>query len=211
MADGFNNKPPVGQQVVDNLLGGNIGGIISTRQIAKYMSGARTTLRINGKIIGFAFGIQWRIQTSFTEIDTIDDPLPAELAPRRIQVDGSISALHIPGRGAGEQLWQADVLSFLFHQYLNIEVRDSQTNELLFFAPKAVITSRAEDLKVDDLAQVSLTFQAIGYRDEKTPERPDGINNISTDAKTDTGDKNAFEKLQDSASGLLSSIGNLGL
>lgn len=212
MADGFNNKPPFGANVLNNALESNLGGIISTRPIAKYMSGARTILRINSKIVGFAFSVQWRINTSYTEIDTIDNPLPDEFAPRRIQVEGSISAMHIPGRGAGIQLWQPDVLSFLFHQYITIEVRDSATNNLLFFAPKAVITSRVEDIKVDDLAQVSLSFQAIGFRDEKNPETPDGINTLSTDSK-DNGDNNksGFAKVQDSVSSLLSTVGSVGL
>lgn len=210
MADGFNNKQEFGQQLVDNTLEGNFGGIVSTRAMAKYMSGARCILRMNSKIVGFAFGVSWRIQTSFTEIDSIDNILPDELAPRRIQVDGSISALHIPGRGAGIQLWQPDVLSFLFHQYITIEVRDSQTNNLLFFAPKAVITSRQEDVRVDDLAQVSLSFQAIGFRDEKTPEEPLGTDTVSTSSQN--GDsRSPIQQVLDKTSGLLNTVSsNLG-
>lgn len=210
MADGFNNTHEFGQQTLDNALEGNFGGIISTRQMAKYMSGARCILRVNSKIVGFAFGISWRIQTSFTEIDSIDNILPDELAPKRIQVDGSISALHIPGRGAGVQLWQPDVLSFLFHQYLTIEVRDSQTNNLLFFTPKAVITTRQEEIRVDDLAQVSLSFQAIGFRDEKLPTQPSGVETVS--GTTINGDSNKPQvQALDKTSGLLNTVAsNLG-
>lgn len=211
MADGFNNTPPTSQQLVNNALEGNFGGIISTRAMAKYMSGARCILRVNSKIVGFAFGISWRIQTSFTEIDTIDNVLPDELAPRRIQVDGSISALHIPGRGIGIQLWQPDVLSFLFHQYITIEVRDSQTNDLLFLAPKAVITTRQEEVKVDDLAQVSLSFQAIGFRDEKDPEQPSGVDTSSSDVSL--GDAGSpLKQVLDKTSGFLNVVSdNLSL
>src|SRR5687768_17417188 len=114
MPAGFNNVPPVGDQLSDNAIGGNIGGILSTRLQAKYASGAQTIIRINDQIVGFAFGISWRIQTSYREVETIDNPIAEELIPRRIQVDGSISALHIPGLGVGVQLWQPDVFSFLF-------------------------------------------------------------------------------------------------
>lgn len=172
MTTGFNNTPNIGQQLTDNALEGNLAGIISTRSSAKYMSGARTILKINSKPVGFAFGITWRIDTMFTEINSIDNPLPEEFVPKAIKVSGTISALHIPGQGAGIQLWQPDVLSFLFHQYLTIEVRDSHTNALLFYAPKAVINSRQEDIRVDELAQVTLSFMAIGYKDEKQPEVP---------------------------------------
>jgi hypothetical protein len=190
MVDGFNNTPPIEQQLVNNLIGGNISGILSTRPSAKYMSGARTILRINSNIVGFAFSVSWRINTSYTEIDTIDDVFPAELAPRRVQVDGSISALHIPGMGPGVQLWQPDALSFLLNQYITIEVRDSQTDQLLFFTSKAVITTRQEEIRVDDLAQISLNFQAIGFRDERSPEIPTGVDTAKGPPPPELGDFN---------------------
>lgn len=179
MSSGFSNVPSTSQRTTDGLIGGNVSGIISTRSQAKYASGARTILRINGKIIGFAFGISWRIATTYREVETIDDPMAEELVPMRIKVDGSISALHIPGLGAGAQLWQADVLSFMFHQYITIEVRDSVTNDLLFYAPKAAIVTRQEEIRVDSLAQVSLSFLAIGFRDEKTPTYPEHVDTLS--------------------------------
>lgn len=178
MPAGFDNVPNVGSQLLDNVTSGNFGGIISTRPSAKYMSGARCVLRINSKPVVFAFGISWRIDTSYLELNVIDNPLAEELVPKAIQVSGSISALHIPGRGPGAQLWQGDALSFLFHQYITIEVRDSETNQLLFFAPKAVITSRQEEIKVDDLAHMSLNFMAIGFKDEKEPAQPTGYDAV---------------------------------
>src|SRR5690606_5632640 len=116
------------------------------------------------------------INTLNTEITTIDDPLTVELVPQRLTVDGSISALHIPGQSATTELWQPDVLSFLFHQHVSIEVRDSQTDALLFYTNKAAITSRQEDIRVDQLASVTLTWKAIGWKDEKSPETPDNFN-----------------------------------
>lgn len=117
---GFNNRPNVGQQLADNVAS-NVSGIFSTKQTAKYASGARTVLKINGKVVGFAFGISWRINTAVTEIQTIDDVFPAELAPQRITVEGNMNALHIPGVSAGTELWQPDALNFLFQQYITIE------------------------------------------------------------------------------------------
>jgi hypothetical protein len=98
--------------------------------------------------------------------------LANELAPSRITVEGTISALHIPGQSATTEFWQPDVLSFLFHQYITIEVRDSQSDDLLFYTAKAMITSRAEDIRVDQLANVTLQFRAIGWLDERKPKAP---------------------------------------
>src|ERR1051326_8653734 len=109
MAEGFNNTPPnLGSTLASNL-GENVSGIFSTKPTAKYASGARCILKINDKICGFAFGISWKITTSVIEITTIDDYLPYELAPQRVSVEGTISALHIPGQSAGTELWQPDV------------------------------------------------------------------------------------------------------
>lgn len=175
---GFNNKPNAVSQVANNVAS-NVSGIFSTKPSARYSSGARTTLKINGKISGFAFGISWRINTAVTEIVTIDDYFPAELAPQRVTCDGTISALHIPGQSAGTELWQPDALNFLFQQYITIEVRDSATDQLLFYTSKAMITSRSEDIRVDSLANVTLSWKAIGFQDERKPELADGVTNAS--------------------------------
>src|SRR6516162_8237910 len=84
---GFDNGS-AGQTLVNNALS-NVAGILSTRPNAKYLSGARVTLKINGKLVGFAFGISWNITTDFIEINTCDDYLPYELAPRRVTKDGN--------------------------------------------------------------------------------------------------------------------------
>jgi hypothetical protein len=171
MPSGFSNKPPFVEQLAGNLAS-NVSGIVSAKPTAKYASGARCILKINNRIAGFAFGISWRINTMATEINTIDDYLPYEIAPQRITVEGSISALHIPGTSAGTELWQPDVLAFLMHKYITIEVRDVYTDDLLFLTTKAMITTRMEDIKVDQLSSVQLTFKAIGFRDERDPTLP---------------------------------------
>lgn len=172
---GFNNRPAIPQQLVDNAAQ-NISGIFSTKPTAKYASGARCILKVNGKICGFAFGISWRITTNHIEINTIDDYMPAELAPQRLTVEGTITALHIPGTSATTELWQGDVLSFLFNKYITLEVRDSVTDSLLFYSSKVVITSRSEDIRVDQLSNVNLSWKAIGFQDERKPELPSDLN-----------------------------------
>lgn len=183
---GFNNRPATSQSLLDNVIGGNLSGIFSTRPVAKYASGARCKLKINGKLVGFAFNVTWRVNTIYTEVNTIDDPLTNELVPTRLSVDGTISAMHIPGQSATAEMWQSDVLSFLFHQYIQIEVRDSQTDDLLFLTNKAVILTRQEDIRVDSLAQVTLQFKAIGWSDEKPPETSEKFDQPSNN-NTDSG------------------------
>jgi hypothetical protein len=166
---GFNNRPPLSQSLADNVVS-NVSGVFSTRPTAKYASGARCLLKVNGKLCGFAFGVSWKINTQVIEVNTIDDYFAWELAPQRITVEGTISALHIPGTSIGTELWQPDILNFLWQEYISIEVRDSATDQLLFFTDKAMVTSRAEDIRVDSLANVQISWRAIGFRDERKPE-----------------------------------------
>lgn len=141
-------------------------GIISTRPNARFITGARCILKVNSQLYGFAFNVSWRIHTDVTEIKTIDDYLPYEFAPNMIMVEGTLGAFRIPGRGATAEFQQASVLSFPFHKYITIEVRDEVTNYLLFYTDKAVITTRAEDISNDRLSTVTLNWRAIGWKDD---------------------------------------------
>lgn len=184
------------QSLGANLLS-NVEGIFSAKPMAKYLSGARCILRVNGKIIGFAFAISWEIKTAVTEINTIDDFLPYELAPSRIEVNGAISGFRIPGSGPSQALIQTDIASFMHQRYIDIEVRDSQTDNLIFLANKAMITSRTENVKIDQLADMTLSFKAIGWADERAPKEVDGIGK-----SVDTGAAGALGKVVDKVKNL---------
>ena len=200
MSDGFNNRPPNGSNILDNVAG-NLSGVFSTKPTARYASGARCVLKMNNKVCGFAFAVSWRIITQVTEVTTIDDYFAHELVPQRITVDGTISALHIPGQSAGTQLWQPDALNFLFQQYVSIEVRDSATDELLFFTDKAMITSRQEDMRVDQLSSVQLSWRAIGFQDERKPELAEGV-------QSSQGDGQPNSRLQNTAGSIANTLRN---
>jgi hypothetical protein len=163
------NLGQTAQSAVDSF-----GSILSIKPVAKYLSGARCILRVNGKIVGFAFGISWNIQTAVEEINTIDNYLPHELAPTRIEVSGTISGFRIPGSGPSAMRMQTDMVSFLQQRYIEIEVRDSQSDNLIFLTRKALITRRSESIKTGSLADLSLEFRAIGFLDERgNPKVPE--------------------------------------
>lgn len=186
--NGFTNESSKLSNIGNNALA-QTAGIISTKATAQYASGARTVIKINNKLIGFAFGISWHITTENIEIKTIDDYLPYELVPNRIMVEGTISAFHIPGAGVSAQLIQSNVLSFLFHKYITLEVRDSSTDALLFLSNRVVITGRSEDMSIERLGQVQLTWKAIGWSDEMNPQVPsDADKNLQ-------GDQSAITRL----------------
>lgn len=164
-----------GLNPLDNITG-QLTGIISSKPIAKFLSGARCLLRVNGKIVGFATSVSWTISTSATEIRTIDDYLPYELAPSIISVTGSIGGFRIPGSGPTTHQIQSHLSNFLHQRYIEIEVRDVQTDNIIFKTSRAMVTSRSENISVDSLATMSLNFTAIGFVDEVFPEEPEGVN-----------------------------------
>lgn len=196
MANNKIDNSSTSERLASNL-NNNIAGIFSAKPMAKYLSGARCVLRVSGKIVGFAFAISWNIKTETTEIETIDDPLAYELAPSRISVTGSISGFRIPGSGPTQKLIQSDMLNFLHQRYIEIEVRDSQTDNLIFLTKKALVSARQENVRSDGLADMTLTFKAIGWADEKAPEEPIGIGQPVDVNGTSPVDKikNSFKKL----------------
>lgn len=174
-----------------------LSGIVALKPMAKYLSGARCVIKINGKIVGFAFEVSWNIQTIVNEIRAIDNYLPEELAPSIVSVTGSIGCFRIPGASptapnkmsggmlgvlgigqfAGKDYpMQSTVANFMGQPYITIEVRDSQSDNIIFYTSKAMITSRVESIRFEDLAKMTLEFRAIGWRDERDPMDPNEDN-----------------------------------
>ena len=164
-----------GTNPAEDLLGNSaFGGILSAKPMGRYFTGARCVIKINGDLAGFAFAVSWRINTQQEEIWTIDDYTPYEIAPKRVTVEGTIGMFHIPGKGPSKELIQSNVLSFMFNKYITIEVRDSSTDQLLFKTNKAVVTSRNQDVKAEELSTIQLSWKAIGWADEQFPALPEG-------------------------------------
>lgn len=169
---------------VENLISA-AGTIASLRPSAKYMTGARTVLKINGNIVGFAMQVSWTINTEQTEIYTIDDYMPYEIVPRRVSVNGTLGMFMIPGRSPTAEIIQSDTLSFLFNKYITIEVRDSVTDNILFKTNKAVITSSNGDLRADQLGSMTLQWRAIGWINETSPQIPSSWNKTADAVSAD--------------------------
>lgn len=168
----------------------NFDGIFALKPDAKYLSGARCLIRVNGEIVAFAFSISWKISTSVTEISTIDNYMPYELAPQSISVSGSIGCFRIPGTSPGTLFMQSDILNFMHQPYIEIEVRDSKTDNLIFSTKRAMIVGRSESVKSESLADMSLEFRAIGFVDERTPTKVD-------DSAGSNGKSNPLSRLGD--------------
>lgn len=152
--------------------GSQFGTIFTLRPQAKYLTGARTVLKINGSIIAFAFQVSWEARTSVEDIITIDDPLPWELAPKRIEVSGTLGLFQIPGQSPQAMTIQSDVASFLMNRYITIEVKDTATDATIFRTGSAMITGQQGSLNSEQLGITNLTWKAVGWQAENPPELP---------------------------------------
>ena len=207
MSEQFGQPKSIGSTgaSIANFLNEANGNIFSLLPTAKFMTGARIVLRINNKIAAFAFGITWNIESDSREIETIDDYLPYEIVPGRIYVSGTLSGFRIPGQGPTNENMMGDVLSFMMQRYITIEARDSQTNELLFYTAKALVTGSSEEHRSEQLSTITLRWKAIGWVDEKSPK--DLYQQASKPAAT------AVDALATSAKGQLNQLmspGNAG-
>jgi hypothetical protein len=180
--------------VAEGFLDSATGALSPLNNFGRYFTGSRAIIKVNDKLFGFAFGVTYNIRTSVTEINTIDDWTPYELAPQRITVDGTLNMFHVPNKGPTREFVQANVLSFLFHKYVTIEIRDQTTNALIFKTNKAVITSKTQNISAGELSTIVLNWKAIGWVDELTPFYPSGHNG---------------EQSEESGGGLTSALKNI--
>ena len=169
--------------LTDNLVS-NVQGLLDMAPAAKHVSGPRAIIRINGKLAAFATSIQYRINAQQDEIFGIDDYFPQELAPKKITVEGTIGGLYLAHKGFVEMQIVPSALSFLFHKYLEIEIKDRVTDYLLFKTTKAVITGYSNNIQAEQMSSVSLTFRAIGWQDNITPSFPKNYDKTELESKS---------------------------
>jgi hypothetical protein len=164
---GFNRNES-GPTALENF-GSSTGSIFTLKPQAKYLTGARTILRINGSVVAFAFSVSWSAKTDATEIYTIDDALPWEIAPQRIQVSGTLGLFQLPGQSPLVSRFQSDPATFLMNKYISIEVKDSSTDAIIFKAGSAMVTGQQGEIASEQMGRLTLTWKAVGWQAENPP------------------------------------------
>lgn len=149
--------------------GSSVGSVFTLKPQAKYLTGARTILRINGNVVAFAFSVSWSARTEATEIYTIDDALPWEIAPKRIEVSGTLGLFQLPGQSPLVSRFQSDPATFLMNKYISIEVKDSATDAIIFKAGSAMVTGQQGEIGSEQMGRMTLTWRAVGWQAENPP------------------------------------------
>jgi len=152
-----------------------LGSVSPLNNFGRYLTGTRTIIKVNNKLYGFAFGATINISTDYIENPTIDNYIAHELMPTRLTVSGTLSMFHIPGKGPTNQLVQANIVSYLMHKYISIEISDQTTGQTIFKTNKAVITGRSQTIQAGEISTIQLNWKALGFVDEMLePKEPVG-------------------------------------
>jgi hypothetical protein len=166
MTDFGLNDSVFSESSVRDVVLGPLANIASIEGGGNFISGARCIVKVNGSIAVFATSVSWNVSTMQDEIITIDSVTPYEIAPKRISVSGTLGGFHVPGWTPSARGIQSDILSFVSHKYISIDVRDRNTDTIMFLTNKAVVTSWQEDINAEGLARLSLNWVAIGWANE---------------------------------------------
>lgn len=166
---GFGRNEGLTDTQIGKNIAGQLGTVFTLKPQAKYLTGARTIVRLNGDLVAFAFQVTWSCRTEVTEIYTIDDPLPWEIAPKTISVTGTLGLFQLPGHSPTARLMQADIANFLMNKYIDIEVKDAATDNVMFKTNKAIVTGQQGEISSERLSTMTLTWTAIGWQAENVP------------------------------------------
>jgi hypothetical protein len=146
--------------------------LVSFSPSARFIAGGRVIIKINHKPAPRLSAISWRIITEQRQNREIDNASAFELMPTVIDVTGSYSEYREPFRSANSMFYQGTPMSFMFHPYMVIEVRDSLTDALLFYSGKCAITERSESVDVNGLMMTNVQWKSLSWKDEREPTIP---------------------------------------
>ena len=131
------------------------------------VSGARCLVYINGRKYGVVTGFDYESNTSVRAIETIDDILPAELAPTRCKIKGSVKCYRIAGTGGLEGMGiTAQFNDIPLQKYFSITLIDKLTDNLLFSADYCMCEGQRWSFNPKGLNEGSFNFQGISWNNE---------------------------------------------
>jgi hypothetical protein len=134
------------------------------------LTGAKITVSISGNVIGAGHVLSYDLDTSASEIATIDNVFPAELAPNRVRVNMGLRLYRtkdndpvVNGYASGSgSLGQAEQKAFTEAPYISIEVKDNFDSTILSI-PKAWLHRRSASVAIGDFLTENWTISGIGF------------------------------------------------
>jgi hypothetical protein len=132
-------------------------------------AGYRTVLKINNDIVGAGFVIDYTIDTSEVTISGVDNVVPSELAPDKIQVTMNIRVYRTADNDPvsnliaplGDNAHQLD--AFTKSPYISVEIRDKTTDKTIVYLPRAFLFRRSGSVDAENLLVETWSIKSIGF------------------------------------------------
>ena len=133
------------------------------------LSGARTILKINDEVFAAGFVLDYSIDTDAQVIQGIDNVFPDEIAPQTIGVTMNLRVYRTPSNdpvtlGIAPQSETIGVQQkYLTSPYIQIEIRDKQTEKVIFYIQRGWLTRRSGSMEAIGVLTENWTVRGIGF------------------------------------------------
>ena len=131
------------------------------------ISGSRVALFLNGHRFGRAISLEMSSDTSTHPIETIDDLLPAEIAPTRTRVRGTVRCYRLSGdggiEGAGVTTQFANIP---LQKYFSLTLKDLGTDRTIFQFDFCMVEQQSWAVVTKDLMSGQFSFTGMTWGNE---------------------------------------------
>lgn len=126
------------------------------------LKGAEVKTYVGGKLYAEVQSIQYTIDYGEQEIFGIDSQFAQEIAPGRVQVQGSVTGLVIKNLG-GLQAYdlRTKISEILYGPYISLRIKDRHSDSDLFWLPQMKVVSEQMSIQAKGVVKVSFTFKGI--------------------------------------------------
>jgi hypothetical protein len=135
----------------------------NNHQLPEYSTGARSKIRINGKLIGAATEISWTVQGNFEPLQTIDNVMPLEIMPHQCVIRAEMKSFIHPDYSPASQHMFTVLQAYLHTPTATIQVMDRLGNML--FAMRGSFTELRGSVSAKNISTMSASFLGYYWRD----------------------------------------------
>ena len=134
---------------------------------SKVLAGAHLKVMVNGRLLGWTAGINYRIRTPVRRAQGIDSSLTFELMPTTYDVAGSMEVYRGRAQGGAEGLGMASFAkNLLLQKYSTIELVDRVSDQVVASFQKCLVSEQAWTVRPKSLVTGNFSFEGTGYSNE---------------------------------------------
>ena len=135
----------------------------NTHQLPEFSTGARSKIRLNGKLIGAATDVSWSVDANFEPLQTIDNYMPVEIIPHQCVVKAELRSFIHPDYSPASQHMFTILQSYLHTPTVTIEIMDRLGN--MIFAARGSFNAVRGSVSTKQVSTMSASFVGYYFRD----------------------------------------------